>query len=274
MNENNAEKVNEDLIELQKKFSNFLNEIVTTNIENKIGSDSANQKLAYDSMSKFLKDLPENEYLNLNFASHNNYHYDIYDYVFINFNYTSLLDNYIYLDKLQFDPHPYKRADRNFMFYPNPNGYGNFKDRNEDTSYSTYLHTSVLHPHGKQSIARSLLFGTNDSNLKEGLEVFNKEYWVQYQIYYEPLIKETELFIIYGSSIGNADSWWWRNICKRIATGKAELIVYSYKKSFNKKKFIDDYGDNLDLENRIFVVEDDGNTDLMFLHLPNAHKKF
>ena len=31
-------------------------------------------------------------------------HYDLFNYLFVDFNYTTLLDNYIYLDQDQFDP--------------------------------------------------------------------------------------------------------------------------------------------------------------------------
>lgn len=53
--------------------------------------------------------------------------------MFFNFNYTALLDNYLFLDKGQFDPHGWKTADRHFQFYPE------FEEKANATCWSSYL---------------------------------------------------------------------------------------------------------------------------------------
>lgn len=46
---------------------------------------------------------------------------------------------------------------------------------------------------------------------------------------YENLFKTTSLFIIYGCSLGESDSWWWKRIFDRlIDDDPAELIIYHY----------------------------------------------
>lgn len=149
---NDADKVNKDLNDLQKYFSMFLDRIVTPEIENEVSDKSVNYKWARRSLANFPKDVECHESKDLRFLQ-NISHNDGIDYLFINFNYTNLLDNYIYLDKEQFDPHPYKTVDRNFGFYT-------------PERYSTYIHTITVHPHGRQSIPRSLLFGTNEEKFK------------------------------------------------------------------------------------------------------------
>ena len=56
------------------------------------------------------------------------------------------------------------------------------------------------------------------------------------------MFNETELFIIYGCSIGKSDNWWWSRIYKRlISENPAELIIYNYgneNENVIKEKFI------------------------------------
>lgn len=238
LDSNNPDKVNKDLNDLQKYFSIFLDRVVTPEIENEVSDKSVKYKWARRSLANFSKDLKNYGYENLKFLQ-NISHNDGIDYLFINFNYTNLLDNYIYLDKEQFDPHPYKNVDRNFGFYT------------PEIRYSTYVHTMTVHPHGRQSIPRSLLFGTNEEKYKSerNLEKFNKEYWAQYSKFYSNLFDDTELFIIYGSSIGKSDDWWWKSICNAISSDDKEypeLIIYWYdpdgSNGFDVDRFINSRG--------------------------------
>ena len=237
----NINKINEDLNYLQIKFSNFLFEIITNDVIRDIGNKSEKNKLAYSSLSNFLYDLDEQSYENIKFAK-GTFHYDIFNFIFLNMNFTSLFDNYIYLDKYQFDPIPFKTVNTNFKFYPNPHNFNKGCNWNSDTCWSCYINTEVVHPHGQQYIPRSMLFGSNCERFKDNKEFdrFNKEYWAQYELKYSPLFNQTELFIIYGSAVGESDSWWWKKICESLENG-AELIVYSYDGEFSKKDFIQKY---------------------------------
>lgn len=153
----------------------------------------------------------------------------MYNYLFVNFNYTSLFDNYIFLDKNQFDPIPHKTVDTNFTFYPNPNNHEKF-GMNGDTRWSSFIMTNTIHPHGYQNIPRSLLFGIEDNEYTSHKELkrFNKSYWAQNHQKYKNYFDDAELFVIYGTSIGETDSWWWKNICDSLLTKDSELIIYYY----------------------------------------------
>ena len=90
--------------------------------------------------------------------------------------------------------------------------------------------TEIHHPHGVQSIPRSLLFGidgTDQDASRGSTHKFEKTFWAQTPRRYRKMIEETELFIIFGSSIGETDRWWWRHIIHRVHQG-AELIIYKY----------------------------------------------
>lgn len=103
------------------------------------------------------------------------------------------------------------------------------------------------------------------------LDRFNKEYWARYDVKYSTLLKETELYIIYGSSIGESDSWWWKKICESLKNG-AELIVYSYKHEFSSLDFVNKYvkiADRKFVLSRIFVVDYNNAKNLNFLSLRN-----
>lgn len=90
--------------------------------------------------------------------------------------------------------------------------------------------TEIHHPHGVQSIPRSLLFGidgTDQEASRGSNHKFEKTFWAQTPRRYRKIIEETELFIIFGSSTGETDRWWWRHILRRVHEG-AELIIYKY----------------------------------------------
>ena len=153
----------------------------------------------------------------------------MYNYFIINFNYTSLFDNYIYLDKYQFEPRPHKTVDTNFKFYPNPNGYIK-QGKNGNTVWSSFVMVDTIHPHGYQNIPRSLLFGMENESYTSNrvLNRFNKSYWTQSNQRYKSYFDDAELFIIYGTSIGETDNWWWGNVYNCLLHGDSELIIYFY----------------------------------------------
>ena len=162
---------------------------------------------------------------------------DIYNFLFINFNYTSLLDNYLYLDKTQFDPHPYNRSDRQTDFHPNPRGHNvplpGPRTRCESQSFSaaTYLATDIIHPHGTQSTPRSLLFGIDPREGDEDGRALSKPYWAQNEREYADLFPNTNLFIIFGTSLGSTDRWWWHNILATLQRQDAQqpdILIYWY----------------------------------------------
>lgn len=287
------QELSDGLNSLQSFFSYFLDFVVNKDVKYIVNqmAQQGETSPAIKSLSYFLKDLSEEEYENLFFPQTTTYK-DVFNYLFVNFNFTSLLDNYIYLDKNAFDIHRDKHDIRNFQFYPNPKPrstiYGgeinNTKWINEGTSWSSVLHTQVIHPHGQQNIPRSLLFGAefdiDDEMLQDNRKKskFNKEYWAQYSLEYEDLIDQTQLFIIYGSSIGESDKWWWKEICSRLTKSygnypSAELIVYSYRDSFNKEKFVKDYvkesKDRMKVSNRIHVVKYNNSDQNVFLSFKN-----
>lgn len=216
------------LKEIQNMFLLFLNEIVTADVLLKLNSDAEKNGWARDSLSKFLGDLSEDTYKNIKFPTKTTV-YDMYNFLFVNFNFTSLFDNYIFLDKEQFEPHPHKTVDTNFLFYPNPNSYKCNK-WNYKTAWSSFVMTNIIHPHGYQNIPRSLLFGIESETANSEINRFNKSYWAQNNQKYGKYFENVNLFIIYGSSMGKTDSWWWKNIYNSIKTKKSELIIYYYSK--------------------------------------------
>lgn len=262
----NSERLDNDLNEIQNMFLLFLNEIVTPQILMKVSKDAEICKWGFNSLSRFLGDLKREDYLNFSFPKLTQ-HYDLYNFLFVNFNYTSLFDNYIYLDKSQFDPKKYKNIDTNFEFYPDPNLYNcDFFKRKEQTVWSSYILTNTIHPHGYQNIPRSLLFGVEDEEFKKlkTLDKFNKSYWAQNDKKYSKYFDETRLFIVYGTSLGKSDCWWWKRIANSLLIADSELIVYYYSKEYNtediKDMFIKACSVNYDeeqikiIKNKIFVI--------------------
>lgn len=227
-------KLENAMDELQVHFTTFLNDVVDSQVLLSLNEKVIEKKLSIQSLGEFLKDIENLN--NLNFVKGLD-HYHLYNFVFANFNYTSLLDNYIYLDKIQFDPHKYPISDRNFDFkYQLP--------EKTETILSSYLVSEVIHPHGFQAIPRSILFGIDLQDFDEGRgeeKRLVKRYWSQYDLKYKSYLEEAELFIIYGMSFGKTDAWWMDTIFEQLLKGKAELIIYKYKadsKDMVKNKFI------------------------------------
>lgn len=244
------EKLTKDFTQFQIEFSNFLNEIITPNMLAKLGNDSTEKGIALNSFTRFLGDLDWKNFNKLAFPRKTK-HYSLFNWEILNFNYTSMLDNILLLDKQQFDPHPYRVADRQINFYPNPEdrkskleefihngklieGYVVDPYLNKDTEYSSYLITNISHPHGYQNVPKSMLFGfdnedqiKNISN-KDKAKDFLKPYWAQNDKKFKSYFNNTDLYILYGLSLGKSDFWWWNNILNSILKTDAEMIIYNY----------------------------------------------
>lgn len=281
---NNGKSIDHDSLEksledLQVQFSIFLNEVVTPEINDKLGKYARSNELANITLQKFLGDLNDDNMFRCRFALKTN-HYDLYNWKIFNFNYTSLLDNYIYLDRDQFDPHPHEQADRNFYFYPNPRSASCVKRNNESTRWSSYVVSDIIHPHGYQNIPKSMLFGVDNVGQlpykkDKRLNSFIKPYWAQNDLKYAHLFEDADLYIIFGMSLGITDQWWWRKIVDSLENSASELILYNYcniasevsKESENvKKRFIEASGwigeetQKSLIMDKIYVVNFDNNT--------------
>lgn len=233
------EKLVRDLNEIQRAFSRFLNDVIDGDVIDKISKSTeelfnveySSKKINYPtrSLSRFLEDLSEKQYKNMRFHNEidNN---DCLKYVFVNFNFTALLDNYIYLDKERFNPAPHVTSENNFRFYSNPKGYK--KHVRHSDPYMQLLPIEVIHPHGYQDVPKSLLFGTEGevyNRPKDPRRAFIKSFWAQDSERYGEYFKKTSLFIIFGCSLGKSDSWWWKRVYDRlIEENSAELIIYNY----------------------------------------------
>lgn len=103
-----------------------------------------------------------------------------------------------------------------------------------------------------------------DFHSREKSKLFTKPLWGQNKKKYESLFNETELFIIYGLSLGMTDRWWWKQIANSLLSTDSELIIYSYgtmlEKDEVRDRFIEASGIELErktkdkLYRKIFVV--------------------
>lgn len=160
-------KLNNDLSEIQQSFSRFLNDVIDNDIISSISkaNDVAKEPL-FENCAKttlkcsFLKDLSKEQYEIMSF--HNNFdNQELLKYVFINFNYTSFLDNYLYLNKEMFDPEPFYTSN-NIVLDLNPSKYKHcgFAD-----PFINLLPIDIFHPHGIQDVPKSLLFWNRKQKL-------------------------------------------------------------------------------------------------------------
>lgn len=274
-------QVEVDLTEIQQAFTAFLNDVVDTDVLNELDSLAQEHSWATRTYARFISDIHEEDFPRFHFPLNVN-HKNLLNYTVINFNFTSLLDNYLYLDKVQFEPHPHWSSDANFWFYRNERGYFHYKPcilMNEKTFCSAYMMSQIYHPHGQQQIPRSLLFGVSgdDEAAKSGSHFqMEKAYWSQAPRNFEKKINETELFIVFGSSLGKSDHWWWRHILKALHDG-AELIIYKWGKGDHasvSKKIRDDFVDQY-FDERYFqsVNDDDGDVDVDFSAIKDELKE-
>lgn len=246
-NENfsNKEYINA-LTELQRCFSDFLNTVVTTKVltqVDKLGKIidtpesgfGARKSLPLYTLQFFIGDLSEEERLNMKFIKKAKHHNTV-DFTIFNFNYTFLFDNYIMLDKDNFDPHVYKHSENNFHLQL-------FLKDGEKEERFTKLKSKIFHPHGFQHTPRSMLFGFDNPNqvlkdykedlytnseVQEYVKYFLKPYWAENEKKYKKILEKTELYIIFGLSIGESDKYWWKEIASNLIKEKAELIIYNY----------------------------------------------
>ena len=251
-----VDNIRSALDEVRTLFSEFLNGVVTSALLADLGKDSQDNHWAQTSLSTFLRDLESREDLNrVPFGMRKGF-YDIYNFYFVNFNYTALLDDYVYIDPVQFDPVPYSTVDTNFTFNTDPK-----KLSGDSWNYnsSTNVEVQVVHPHGYQDVPRSILFGTNgDGNKRGATAKLAKTYWGQVDARYGHMFDDTHLFIVFGCSLGRTDSWWWSHIAESLASAdensRALLIYWWNPLSQDKEtraKVIDVF---LDVAN---VVDDD-----------------
>jgi len=221
---------------IQAAFSEYLELVAPAELLARVGKDSAEGSWAVKSMADFIGDVAKGSQTFDTFVfPTETEHYDLFNYLFVNFNYTPLLDDYVFRDAQQFLPQAHKWADRNFQFRPNPtnaqNGYGN-----NETSWSSYLRSEVIHPHGQQPIPRSLLFGIDaPDKFAAGTHPHRqlmKPYWAMNRIEYGHLFSDTRLFMIFGCSLGKTDGWWWRRVYEALnrptddGAAPTELVIY------------------------------------------------
>lgn len=224
----------ESLEELRSYFSIFLNEVVTPEVNNDLGKQAQENNLANNTFQMFLGDLSDNDIVKCEFSKKTD-HYNLYNWQIFNFNFTSLLYNYMYLDRKQFNPVPHLTVDTNYYFYPNPRSVDGGRG-NGGTIWSSYVISNVVHPHGYQNIPKSMLFGINSQEQiysagSRRLNSFIKPYWAQNDLKYAHLFEDTDLYIIFGMSLGITDQWWWRKIVDSLETSDSELILYNYCRS-------------------------------------------
>lgn len=219
-----AEDVTKDLKEMQREFSKFLDQVATPDLLANLGDLSVANSWTIGNFTSFLGDVTDpDEYGKMILPTRLNIG-DLFNFQFVNFNYTTLLDDHVYLDQVQFDPHPYQQSDRNINFRPNPRGHSSGKERGGFRMVS-YLVSDVVHPHGVQYTPRSLLFGI-DSAQGPALKL-TKPYWAQNEAKYGELFADTDLFIIFGCSLGETDGWWWRAVARALVEQRnSELMIY------------------------------------------------
>lgn len=269
-------KIVRDWEEIQYCFADFMNEVVTPDIYKKVCNlDST------PTMEEFIGDLSEEQYECIKFPAGAQHHAKI-DYNFLNFNYSYLLDNFVYS---RFDPHPYSLSENNAEFNQNPKRYqkGSHHDgwwSNTNPS-SVQRNVKVYHPHGTIGIPSSILFGNSkaesyhNSRAKHQDKLYyktelnkrlDKEYWNKAEKDYSSMFSNTDLFVIYGHSLGETDKWWWKKMLSQIKLREKEIIIYEYGEQ-NLKEKLEQYCEKLDFEDvkdQIFCVRFDEETPLEY----------
>lgn len=236
-----AREVFEDLQHIQAAFAQFLQMVAPSSLLDKIGADARDLKWGHTSLSEFLRDFSDEHSFNLlHFPARIN-HYHLFNFLFVNFNYTTLLDNYIYLDQKQFDPLKHSTVDTNFLFKNDPRGFWR-PGREPDLGYSGYVTSDVVHPHGVLSTPRSLLFGVDAEDdykkTRTPADHLKKPYWSQAHALYRNHFTQADLFIIFGCSLGESDGWWWRNIVRSLRVTKRQ--VYSDAHRFSPGEVVEE----------------------------------
>lgn len=223
-----ADKVFADLQAVQAAFAQFLQMVAPSSLLDQIGTDARRHSWGHASLSNFLSDIGDAEdYKSLDFPQRVD-HYSLFNYLFVNFNYTTLLDNYIYLDQDQFDPLKHRTVDTNFRFKDDPRSHRQ-PEKEPDLGYSGYVTSNIIHPHGILSTPRSLLFGIDAADdykkTRTASDHLKKPYWSQAHALYRNHFTQADLFIIFGCSLGDSDGWWWRSIVRALRTEKAQTYL-------------------------------------------------
>lgn len=219
------DRIAADLKEIQQEFANFLDQVATPDVLSRLGEAAATNKLTTISFTEFLGDIDDPEEYNKMMLPQRLDIGDVFNFKFVNFNYTSLLDDFVYLDQDQYEPHPYESSDRNSSFHPNPRGHVGARER-AGFHMVSYLVSEVVHPHGIQTTPRSLLFGIDEVPERRARKL-SKPYWAQNDLKYRDLFPQTDMFIVFGCSLGETDRWWWRSIVDGLSENDvADLILY------------------------------------------------
>lgn len=219
-------KLIRDWDEIQLLFSDFLNEVIPPILLKKAGNING-----MNSKTMFLGDLSREDLKKLRFRVKQ---HDFLEYNVVNFNYSTLLDNYLTADE---DPFPYSTSKNNLIL--------KWPDVTKFREIFTRSKTRVFHPHGLLSIPSSIKFGNSENEIRyKASEVMqnqiqyrpeklrkklNKAYWYQNNPEMKTFIEKTDLFVIYGLGIGETDRWWWELVAKNIVDNQSEAIIYSYK---------------------------------------------
>lgn len=246
----------DDWKEIQYMFADFLNHVITPDILKQVTQLSGKETL-----KRFLGDLTADEYKMIEFPSKTTHHIEMNFHIF-NFNYSSLADNYFYW---LFDYHPYNVSSNNFHFSPNPRDFHNSKS-SYDKNTIFYLRSSInfYHPHGKLSVPESILFGTtndvptytrNQKNFNnELLQKLDKAYWGRLDEKMKPILQKSDLFILFGQSVGESDRWWWQQVIQKLYEG-GELIIYDFQNNNLKEKILAYCTKNKkEISDRIYVI--------------------
>ena len=271
-----------DLREVQRYFSLYLNEIIDGELITRFSKMCEESEKPLASFSDFLGDLSEGQYGKMSFyRSIDNNDKIVFD--FYNLNYTALLDNYIFLSSEKFDPEKFSTSKNNFRLNLDPNGYGGQYKHNDPL---VNLLINIYHPHGSQDVPASLLFGIEGNNINKNSinayspeKSFVKSVWARNDARYGQNLDSTELFIVFGSSMGETDNWWWRKIISALTNDTAELIIYNYcgDNADSGADFVERFIENAHVEDadielvkdRTFVVNygPNTNTKVKFLQL-------
>lgn len=238
-------KYMECLNELRDYFHDFLNIIVTPEVLIKTGEfgkltgkkgNHVKLSLPLNTIQFFHGDLTTVEREKFVFITKVN-HNDNIDFKFFNFNYTHIFDDYIKLDKDAFEKKPHQSSGNNFYLQK-------FGKKETSTTIFTKKNYEIYHPHGDHNDRKTMLFGFNDEYQVIGSDVSNndmlkKEFrkivknfvkpeWVENNNNYEKYLIESNLYIVFGHSIGASDRYWWKSIADNLKNKNAELIIYNF----------------------------------------------
>lgn len=237
----NSEQANEqstifrDIGIIKQQFTLFLNEIITSSDIIDIAQKYDQKKLGKATIESFYREITSRDKEGLKGLGEVWVkHYVHYHWHFLNLNYTTVLDNYF---QFELDPHPFQYSDNNLTINSGEPSIG----VSGPWTPQVKLSTSFYHPHGVQDVPGSMLLGTAGEKLEDGngsnrtskkdsdAWKYNKPYIGRLEEKYGYIIDNTNLFIIFGSSLGESDRYWWSSVIdKVISEDAAELIIYWY----------------------------------------------